>query len=164
MFRNDRKCKYICVCMCVCVYVSLQWRHNERDGVSNYQRFCCLFSRLFRRRSKKTSKLCVTGLCEGNPPVTGGFSSQRPSYADFFSIWWRHQVPEKGQSLLSDGIRSALYLNVLHIWSGRNKNHSSNCMCGITDYSRGCISKFRIRRQIFMKNTKTDPYVLWRPP
>ena len=28
-------------------------------------------SRLFRRRSKKTSKLRVTGLCEGNSPVTG---------------------------------------------------------------------------------------------
>ena len=28
---------------------------------------------LFMRRPKKTSKSCVTGLCEGNPPVTGGF-------------------------------------------------------------------------------------------
>ena len=29
-----------------------------------------------RRRSKKTSKLCVTGLCEGNSPVTGEFSNK----------------------------------------------------------------------------------------
>ena len=28
-----------------------------------------------RRRSNKTSKLRLTGLCEGNPPVTGGFPS-----------------------------------------------------------------------------------------
>ena len=28
---------------------------------------------LFRRTSKKTSKLRVTGLCEGNPPVADGF-------------------------------------------------------------------------------------------
>ena len=28
----------------------------------------CLLNRLFRRRSKKTSKLCVTGLCVGNSP------------------------------------------------------------------------------------------------
>ena len=37
-----------------------------------------LFNHVFRRRSKKTSKPRVTGLCEGNPPVTGGFPSQRP--------------------------------------------------------------------------------------
>ena len=28
--------------------------------------------------SKKISKLRVTGLCEGNPPMSGGFRSQRP--------------------------------------------------------------------------------------
>ena len=29
-------------------------------------------------------------LCEGNPPVTGGFPSQRASNAENASIWWRH--------------------------------------------------------------------------
>ena len=52
------------------VGLTLQWRHNERNGVSNHRRFDCLLNRLFRRRSKKTSKLRVTGLCEGNSPVT----------------------------------------------------------------------------------------------
>ena len=40
-----------------------EWRHNEWDGVSNHRRIGCLLNRLFRRRSKKTSKLLVTGLC-----------------------------------------------------------------------------------------------------
>ena len=66
------------------------WRHNERDGVSNPRRLDCLLNRLFRRRSKKTSKLCVTCLCEGNPPVTGGFPSQRASNAENISTLWRH--------------------------------------------------------------------------
>ena len=57
---------------------TLQWRYNERDGVSNRRLLDFLHNRLFRRRSKKTSKLCVTGLCEGNPSVTGWFPSQRP--------------------------------------------------------------------------------------
>ena len=35
---------------------SLQWRHNGRDNVSNHQPHDCLLSRLFRHRSKKTSK------------------------------------------------------------------------------------------------------------
>ena len=48
---------------------TLRWRHNERDGVWNHQPHDCLLSRLFRRRSKKTSKLRVTGLCAGNWPV-----------------------------------------------------------------------------------------------
>ena len=47
---------------------SLQWRHNDHDGVSNHQPHGCLLNRLFRRRSKKTPKLRVTGLCVGNSP------------------------------------------------------------------------------------------------
>ena len=45
--------------------VTLHWRHNERDGVSNHQQLDCFFNRLFRRRSKKTSKLRVTDVCAG---------------------------------------------------------------------------------------------------
>ena len=48
----------------------LHWHHNQRDSVSNHRCLDCLLNRLFRRRSKKTSKLRVTGLCEGNSPVT----------------------------------------------------------------------------------------------
>ena len=71
---------------------SLQWRRNERDGLSNHQPHDCLLNRLFRRRSKKTTKLRVTGLCEGNSPVTGEFSSQRASNVENISILWRHHV------------------------------------------------------------------------
>ena len=49
-------------------YSSLRWRHNDHDSVSNHQPHGCLLNRLFRRRSKKTSKLRVTGLCVGNSP------------------------------------------------------------------------------------------------
>ena len=41
-------------------------------------------------KSKKTSKLRVTGLCAGNSPVTGEFPAQRASNAENVSIWWRH--------------------------------------------------------------------------
>ena len=72
--------------------LSLRWRHNERDGVSNHQPHDSLLKRLFRCRSKKTSKLRVTGLCEGNSPVTGEFPAQRTSNAENVSIWWPHHV------------------------------------------------------------------------
>ena len=50
---------------------SSQLRHNEPDFVSNHHPHDCLLNRLFRRRSKKTSKLRVTGRSTGNSPVTG---------------------------------------------------------------------------------------------
>ena len=43
-------------------------------------------------RSKKPSKLRVTGLCAGNSSVTGEFPAQMPSNAEKFSIWWRHHA------------------------------------------------------------------------
>ena len=45
-----------------------------------------------RHRSKKTSKLRVTGLCEGNSPVTGEFRTQRASNTESVSIWWCHHA------------------------------------------------------------------------
>ena len=79
--------------------LTVQWRHNEYDGVSNHQPYDCLLNRLFIQRSKKTSKLRVTGLCAGNLSVTGEFPSQRASKAGKISIWWRHHE--------MDGARSA---------------------------------------------------------
>ena len=67
---------------------SLQWRHNQRDGVSNHRRLDSLLNRVFRRRSK----FRVIGLCAGNSPVTGEFPAQRASDAKNDSIWWRHHV------------------------------------------------------------------------
>ena len=62
---------------------SLQWRHNGR-GVSNHHPRDCLLNRLYRRDSKKTSKLRVTGLCVGNSPMTGEFPAQMASNAEMF--------------------------------------------------------------------------------
>ena len=62
--------------------ISLQWHHDGCDGVSNHQPHDCLLNRLFRHRSKKISKLRVTGLCQENSPVTGN--------AENYSFWWRY--------------------------------------------------------------------------
>ena len=67
--------------------------HHYNDvimGVSNHQPHNCLLNRSFRRRSKKTSKPRVTGLCAGNSPVTGELSAQRSNNAENVSICWRH--------------------------------------------------------------------------
>ena len=53
-----------------------------------------------------TSKIRVTGLCEGNSPVTGEFPTQRASNAENVSIWWRHNVciQTSGARLLEDTV------------------------------------------------------------
>ena len=65
----------------------------------------------FRCRSKKTSKLCVTGLCEGNSSVTDEFPAQRAITAENVSIWWRHHV-------IRSFYRDAHGVFVMADWSG----------------------------------------------
>ena len=79
--------------------LTLRWRHNGRDSVSNHQPHDCLFNRLFRRRSKKTSKLRVTGLYAGNSPGTGEFPAQMASNAENVSSWWHHHEQNDGHKL-----------------------------------------------------------------
>ena len=110
---------------------TLHWRHNEREGVSNHRRCNCLLNRLFRYRSKKTSKLRATGLCEGNPavtgglcegnpPVTGGFPSQRACNAENASIWWRYRTkrPRHRRSIfLSSGVANFIKMTFRFQWN-----------------------------------------------
>ena len=78
--------------MAYIIFSPLRWRHNGRDRDSNHHPHGCLLNRLFRRRSMKTSKLCVTGLCVGNSPGIGEFPAQMASNAENVSIWWRHHT------------------------------------------------------------------------
>ena len=70
---------------------TLQWRQDERDGVSNHQPHHCLLNRLSRRRSKNIKAPRHWPL-SGNSPATGEFSAQRASNAENASIWWRHRA------------------------------------------------------------------------
>ena len=72
---------------------------------SNHQPHGCLLNRLFRRRSKKKSKLPVTGLCVGNSPGPVNSPHQRASYAENVSIWWRHHVFHTHQIRGGGGLR-----------------------------------------------------------
>ena len=90
---------------------TLQWRHNRRDGVSNHRHPKCLVNRLFRRRSKKTSKLRAARLCEGNSPLTDEFPAQRDSKYENVSICWRHHNL-KAMHLLLIGLGHHCFLPV----------------------------------------------------
>ena len=77
-------------CHDIIMYITLRLCHNEHNGISTHRHLDCLLNRLFRHRSKKPSKLHVTGFCDGNSPVTGEFPAQRASNAENVSIWWCH--------------------------------------------------------------------------
>ena len=69
--------------------MTLQWRHNEHDGDSKYRILGCLLNHLFRCRSKKLSKLCVPGLCKGNPTMIGPVTRKMLPFGDimiYFSL------------------------------------------------------------------------------
>ena len=60
-------------------------------NMANHQPPDCLLNRFFQGAGKKkTSNLRVTGLCEGNSPVTDEFPAQRAINAENVSIWLRH--------------------------------------------------------------------------
>ena len=83
------KC-YSCLRRFSLTIYTLQLRHNGPDSVSHHQPNDCLLNRLFKRRSKKSSKLRATGVCAGNSPLTGEFLAQRTRKGKKVSIWWRH--------------------------------------------------------------------------
>ena len=85
--------------------MTLQWRNNERHGISNHRRVDCLLSRLFRRKSKKTPRPRVNDLCARNSAVTGELPAQKASNAETISIWWRHHDQSASYITVSDILR-----------------------------------------------------------
>ena len=92
-----------------------------------------------RRRSKKTSKLRVTGLWAGNSSVTGESPAQRASNAKNLSIWWRHRVFRQhvqSHPLLITRSLSSNIQCVFIIWS-------ISCSAMVTLYTRYNISRYK---------------------
>ena len=107
-------------------FETLQWRHNEHDGVSNKQPFHCLLNRLYGRKSKKTSKLRVTGLCVGNSPGTDEFPAKMASYAENVSIWCRHHDFDPNVELIlswSSALNPVMIPFIRIIWVWRESGH-----------------------------------------
>ena len=83
---------------------------------------------------KWTSKLGVTGFCEGNPPVTGEFPSQNASNAENVSVWRLFSAKP-----LPDANAKLLFIGP----SGRNFSEIRSKYK--TFHSRKCILKCHLR-------------------
>ena len=68
---------------------SLQWHHNESDGVSNQQPHDCLLNRSFRRRSLKQQSSASLAFVRG---IHGWPVNSPHKGPEHVSIWWRHHV------------------------------------------------------------------------
>ena len=69
---------------------SIQWRHHERDGVSNHRRLDCLLSRLLRAQIKQSIKARRHWPPWGESTGDRCIPSQEASNGKNVSIWWRH--------------------------------------------------------------------------
>ena len=99
--------------------MTLQWRHNGRDGVSNHQPHHCLPNRLFRLKENIKAPrhwpLCGE--------FTGEFPAKMASNAENVSIWWRHHVyalpgPNQWTTFLANPLKNTLWTEVrgIHRW------------------------------------------------
>ena len=87
--------------------LTLQWRHNDHDGASNHQPHGCLLHGSFRRRSKKTSKLRVTGLCGGDSPGPVNSSHKGPVTRKMFPF---------DDVIMNPSSKMETYLMVNRVW------------------------------------------------
>ena len=103
---TSRYSAQILICI-IKVESTLQWRHIECHGVWNQRRLDCLLNRLFRRRSKKTSKLRVTWSLAFVREIHQWpiFPSQRASNAENVPILWRYHVPFSNEAVSFGSLR-----------------------------------------------------------
>ena len=102
--------------------------YSDDIGVPNHWRLDCLLNRLFTRRSRKTLNLRVTGLCEGNQPVSGGFPTQRAA---------SNQVKRKIISFHDVTMDSCLLITTPHCLANASREYidgsAQNCSNSITN-------------------------------
>ena len=124
------------------LWLPLQWRHNGRDSVSHHQPRDSFLDRLFRRRSKDTPKLRVTGLLWGihrgpvNSPHKGPVTRKMFPFDDVVmtkaSEWTLSSLVTltitETHSNTSKGLK---YWVLLSVWKGylTNKRVADDCRC-----------------------------------
>ena len=113
----------------------LQWHHKDHDSISNHQPHGCLLNLLLRHRSKKTSKLRVTGLVWGihrnrGIPRTKGQLREKcfhlmtsswfvriPIDPNWNRVWWRHTCSSKAQYFTKPYNVQIRPSHQIHVWS-----------------------------------------------
>ena len=137
--------------------ITLHWRHDERDGVLKHRRLDCLLNRFFfGQKSKKTSKLCVTGLCGGIHRAPVNSPHKRPVTPKMF--------PFNDVIMICGKILVVSVLNILHWYypyfiSGHHIVSATSCSfifadIGFWSYISSSVLYYETIRcsEVYMKN------------
>ena len=131
-----------------CHWNRITWSpFTNRDGVSYHRRLDCLLNRLFRCRSKKSSKLRVTCLFEGNSQETCEFPAQRASNAENVSNWWRLEL----------GIRNHLFEEIYSTCNWRKVTFSFIVHIDVGCWKNQFVWKRPTSTNIDIKRTSAMP-------
>ena len=80
---------------CFFIYSLGHFHYNDLDWVSWHLKspaLDCFLNSCSGKHGRKTSKPVLLAFCDGNPPVTSGFPSQRSSNAESVFMSWHHHV------------------------------------------------------------------------
>ena len=141
----------------------VQRRHNEHGGVSNRPGVSSVWSTFVHAHVKEISKFRIAGLCEGNPPVTGRFPSQRASNAEMFpfddAIMFQMKAvfswPEASRSLT--GWIGGAKLGMILLFHKIVFTHNDFILN--KPYKNSCILHCRTSIVIFIVGFWTDLYI-----
>ena len=140
--------------------ITLQWRHNGRDGVLNHLPRHCLLNPLFRCRSRKTSNIRVICLCVGNSLVTGHHKCEDNTHCiedevckcTFFAQVYGIQHCSEEKRIICE---NNLYV-LIWIWTSSVVHVSIRpCDAFINIYNLVCTPKFTRVKDDPMKLTKS---------
>ena len=118
--------------------------------MTSHQPHDCLLICLFRRRSKKASKIRVTGLCEENSPVTGEFPAQRASNVEEFLSYHYNDVV---MTTIASQITSlTVVYSTVYSDADQTKHQSSASLAFVWWIHRGPVNsphKWPVTRKMF---------------
>ena len=126
--------------------LSLHWRHNDHDIVSNHQPHDCLLNRLFRRRSNKTSKIRVTGHCAGNSPGPVNSPHKWPVTRKMFPfddviMWWNRDMPDRNIAANQQLWHKLCRQDESVFWT---RNISITCAMSVWRLTKKCNINFQV--------------------
>ena len=134
-----------------------QWRHNERDGVSNHQLHDCLLNRLFRRRSKKLQSSASMDFVRGIHRWPVNSPHKRPVTRKMFPFDDVIMIPDKvylNSEAINTQVVYGIYPSKITITSPRGQCHK----CWIY-FSQVCPSMHRLSKDATRKYNLGPPYM-----
>ena len=141
---------------------------HELDGVSNHLFVTCLVNSFFGITTKKCSKLCILGFCEGNPLEIGTFPWLRARYTEDMPMSWCHfaadalnDVSKHFHNINTINRTTPIQLTIPHFLSAKNKKWKWSFWCMKIYHCVTFCSNFYVRSHIKHKEHWLGKCRIW---